>query len=179
MLDVDLGADSERRKHASQRKSRRQTPECSLKHESNTEPDLDEADLDEALFNDEDKDDSDATSDTDSSSDSGDEDESEDDLRDKIGAGEYTVTEDDEPIRKHKALCYEDIILWIVKDPKRGGRDVLAMEVHFRHHKGADNKPKPYVLATDVQPAAQGLLLTVRAVPSSYFAKTLFRSSVP
>lgn len=48
-------------------------------------------------------------------------------------------------VRKHKALCYEDINLWVVKDPKHGGRDVLAMEVSFRYHKGADNKPKPLV----------------------------------
>ena len=47
--------------------------------------------------------------------------------------------------RKYKALCYEDICLWIVKNPKKGERDVLAMEVHLRHHKGVDNKPKPYV----------------------------------
>jgi hypothetical protein len=47
--------------------------------------------------------------------------------------------------RKYKALCYEDICLWIVQNPVQGGRDVLAMEVHLRHHKGVDNKPKPYV----------------------------------
>lgn len=46
-------------------------------------------------------------------------------------------------IRKHKALCYEDITLWIVKNPNQDERDVLAMEVCFRHHKGADRKPKP------------------------------------
>jgi hypothetical protein len=50
-----------------------------------------------------------------------------------------------EAVRKCKALCYEDICLWIVKNPKKGERDVLAMEVHLRHHKGVDNKPKPYV----------------------------------
>ena len=50
-----------------------------------------------------------------------------------------------EPIRRYKALCYEDICLWIVRNPKRGGRDLLAMEVYLRHHKGADNKPKPCV----------------------------------
>jgi hypothetical protein len=50
-----------------------------------------------------------------------------------------------EAIRKYKALCYEDICLWIVQNPKRGERDLLAMEVHLRHHKGVDNKPKPYV----------------------------------
>ena len=50
-----------------------------------------------------------------------------------------------EPVREFKALCYEDICLWIVKNPKQGGRDLLAMEVSLRHHKGADNKPKPCV----------------------------------
>lgn len=47
--------------------------------------------------------------------------------------------EDDEMVRKHKALCYEDMVLWVVQDPNGGGRDVLAMEVNVptRHHKGA------------------------------------------
>lgn len=58
---------------------------------------------------------------------------------------EYDTEESSEPIRRHKALCYEDIVLWIVQDPNRGDRDVLAMEVFFRYHKGADRKPKPYV----------------------------------
>ncbi|KAG8415724.1 hypothetical protein J3459_011848 [Metarhizium acridum] len=54
--------------------------------------------------------------------------------------------EDDAPlIRKHKALCYQDIVLWIVQDPNGRGRDVLAMEVFFRCHKGVDRKPKPTV----------------------------------
>jgi hypothetical protein len=44
-----------------------------------------------------------------------------------------------------KALCYEDICLWIVQNPKCGERDLLAMEVCLRYHKGADMKPKPYV----------------------------------
>ncbi len=41
-----------------------------------------------------------------------------------------------------KALCYEDILLMIVRDPDTG-EDVPAMAVKFIHHKGADNKPKP------------------------------------
>jgi hypothetical protein len=48
-----------------------------------------------------------------------------------------------EPVREFKALCYEDIYLWVVRNPKRGDRDLLAMEVNLRHYKGADNKPKP------------------------------------
>jgi hypothetical protein len=45
--------------------------------------------------------------------------------------------------RKYKALYFEDIRIWIVPNPKRGQRDLLAMEVLLRHHKGVDNKPKP------------------------------------
>jgi hypothetical protein len=59
----------------------------------------------------------------------------------------------EEAKRKYKALCYEDICLWIVQNPKRGERDLLAMEVHLRNHKGVDNKPKPYVaLARSLAP---------------------------
>jgi hypothetical protein len=54
----------------------------------------------------------------------------------------------EEAKRKYKALCYEDICLWIVQNPKRGERDLLAMEVHLQNHKGVDNKPKPYVALT-------------------------------
>jgi hypothetical protein len=55
------------------------------------------------------------------------------------------VDEFGEARRKYKALCYEDVRIWIVQNPKRGERDLLAMEVSLRHHKGVDNKPKPYV----------------------------------
>ena len=41
-----------------------------------------------------------------------------------------------------KALCYEDILLMVVRHPETG-KDVHAMAVKFIHHKGADNKPKP------------------------------------
>ena len=44
-----------------------------------------------------------------------------------------------------KALCYEDILLMVVRHPVTG-EDVHAMAVKLIHHKGADNKPKPYVL---------------------------------
>jgi hypothetical protein len=41
-----------------------------------------------------------------------------------------------------KALCYEDILLMVVRHPETG-EDVLAMSIKFIHHKGADNNPKP------------------------------------
>jgi hypothetical protein len=50
-----------------------------------------------------------------------------------------------EAARACKALCYEDLVLWVVRNPDEGKRDILAMEVALRHHKGVDNKPKPYV----------------------------------
>jgi hypothetical protein len=43
-----------------------------------------------------------------------------------------------------KALCYEDIQMMIVRHPITG-RCMPAMAIRFIHHKGADNKPKPYV----------------------------------
>ncbi|KAI0436703.1 FluG domain-containing protein [Xylaria telfairii] len=43
-----------------------------------------------------------------------------------------------------KALCYEDILLMIVRHPETG-KDVLAMAIKLAHHKGADNKPKPTI----------------------------------
>jgi hypothetical protein len=44
-----------------------------------------------------------------------------------------------------KVVCYEDLTLWIVRVPELGDRDVFALEVMLSHHKGADNKPRPYV----------------------------------
>lgn len=44
-----------------------------------------------------------------------------------------------------KALCYKDILLMIVRHPATG-KPILAMAIKFIHHKGADNKPKPFVL---------------------------------
>ena len=43
-----------------------------------------------------------------------------------------------------KALCYEDILMMIVRHPVTG-RAIPAMSIKFVHHKGCDNKPKPYV----------------------------------
>ncbi|RYP48545.1 hypothetical protein DL768_005584 [Monosporascus sp. mg162] len=45
---------------------------------------------------------------------------------------------------RSKCLCYEDILLMVVRYPETG-EDVLAMLIKFIHHKGADNKPKPTV----------------------------------
>lgn len=72
----------------------------------------------------------------------------------KVGKGGRPVERDlnsaalpefGEKRRRCKALCYEDICLWILRNPERGGRDIRAMEVALRHHKGADRKPKSYV----------------------------------
>ncbi|KAH8757878.1 hypothetical protein F5883DRAFT_566585 [Diaporthe sp. PMI_573] len=43
-----------------------------------------------------------------------------------------------------KALCYEDIMLMVVRHPETG-KDVLAMVIKFIHHKSSDNKPKPAI----------------------------------
>lgn len=48
--------------------------------------------------------------------------------------------------RRPKALCYEDIVMMMVRHPVTG-RNTLAMAVRFTHHKGADNRPKPFVLS--------------------------------
>ncbi|RSL81437.1 hypothetical protein CEP52_017198 [Fusarium oligoseptatum] len=43
-----------------------------------------------------------------------------------------------------KALCYEDIMMMIVRHPVTG-RCMPAMAIKFIHHKGADNRPKPTI----------------------------------
>lgn len=43
-----------------------------------------------------------------------------------------------------KALCYEDIMMMIVRHPVTG-RCIPAMAIKFIHHKGADNKPRPTI----------------------------------
>ncbi|KAK3379568.1 hypothetical protein B0T24DRAFT_655313 [Lasiosphaeria ovina] len=43
-----------------------------------------------------------------------------------------------------KCLCYEDILLMVVRHPDTG-EDVLAISIKFIHYKGVDNKPKPTV----------------------------------
>lgn len=45
-----------------------------------------------------------------------------------------------------KPLCYEYVHLMVVRHPETH-EDVLAMGIRLVHHKGADNKPKPYVTA--------------------------------
>jgi hypothetical protein len=64
-------------------------------------------------------------------------------VRQNRNTGELTAS--GEAVRRCKALCYKDICLWIVKNPKKGERDLLAIEVHLRYYKGVDNKPKPYI----------------------------------
>lgn len=45
-----------------------------------------------------------------------------------------------------KALCYEDILLMLTRHPVTG-KSIPTMAIKFIHHKGADNKPKPFVLS--------------------------------
>ncbi|KAK3934352.1 hypothetical protein QBC46DRAFT_368262 [Diplogelasinospora grovesii] len=56
-------------------------------------------------------------------------------------AGIYETTGRGRP----KALCYEDILLMIIRHPETG-KDVPAIMIKFIHHKGADNKPKHLAL---------------------------------
>ncbi|WJG35930.1 uncharacterized protein FOBCDRAFT_204726 [Fusarium oxysporum Fo47] len=55
------------------------------------------------------------------------------------------VKTEDNHIRLTKALCYEDLILWIIKDPKGGRRDILAIEVALKFYKNINRKPKLYI----------------------------------
>jgi hypothetical protein len=43
-----------------------------------------------------------------------------------------------------KALCFEDILLMVVRNPVTG-RSIPAISIKFIHYKECDNKPKPYV----------------------------------
>ena len=49
-------------------------------------------------------------------------------------------------IQKYKVLCYENICLWIIKNPKDEKWDVLAMKVHLQHHKSVNNKLKLFIV---------------------------------
>ncbi|CAA7258612.1 unnamed protein product [Cyclocybe aegerita] len=42
-----------------------------------------------------------------------------------------------------KALCNKDIQLMVVRLPD-SDKDILTMSIKFSHHKGSDNRPKPY-----------------------------------
>ncbi|EDN93100.1 predicted protein [Sclerotinia sclerotiorum 1980 UF-70] len=58
----------------------------------------------------------------------------------KIAIGRDQTYEDDN--WDDESLCYEDIRLWIVRNPIFGERDLLGIEITLAHHKGADRKPK-------------------------------------
>lgn len=45
---------------------------------------------------------------------------------------------------RSKALCYEDIMMMLVRHPDTN-KAMPVMAIRFTHHKGADRKPKPYV----------------------------------
>ncbi|KAL0930298.1 FluG domain-containing protein [Colletotrichum truncatum] len=48
-----------------------------------------------------------------------------------------------------KALCYEDILMMIVRHPVTG-RAIPAMAIKFIYHKGADRKPKPLIISRTI-----------------------------
>lgn len=72
-------------------------------------------------------------------------------------------------VRTYKALCYEDVRLWIVKNPTSDERDLLAMEITLSHHKGADRKPKPSVSFSSL--SATSLTIMNIELPSSSMKK--------
>ena len=51
----------------------------------------------------------------------------------------------EEAKRKYKALYYKDICFQIVQNPKRGEKDLLAIEVYLQNYKRVNNKLKLYV----------------------------------
>jgi hypothetical protein len=50
-------------------------------------------------------------------------------VRQNRNTGELTAS--GEAVRRYKALCYKDICLWIIKNPKKGERDLLAIEIYL------------------------------------------------
>ncbi|KAH7010557.1 FluG domain-containing protein [Ilyonectria destructans] len=103
-----------------------------------------EDDKDDAMFDENDGYDSNATDDTEiSEEDPPAANRSPNDTEGVAKRPETTEGPETKPVRLHKVLCYEDLTLWIIKNPTKRGRDVLAIEVNLRYHKGADRKPKP------------------------------------
>lgn len=49
---------------------------------------------------------------------------------------------DTEKRGRPKALCYEDVLMMIVRHPVTK-RSIPAMAIKFAHHKGADKRPRP------------------------------------
>jgi len=52
--------------------------------------------------------------------------------------------------RRPKYLYYEDILLIVVRYPDTG-EDVLVISIKFIYYKGANNKPKPYILPNSLK----------------------------
>ncbi|KAB5511398.1 hypothetical protein GE09DRAFT_690652 [Coniochaeta sp. 2T2.1] len=75
-----------------------------------------------------------------------------------------------------KALCYEDILLILVRHPVTGA-DVHVMAVKFIHHKGADNKPKPtiffFTLTRRLIFCLISLIISIAADDSAFDAPSL------
>ncbi len=62
---------------------------------------------------------------------------------DKVSQKLYSLlSRETEGRSRPKALCYEDIMMMMVRHPQTG-QTIPAMAIKFIHHKGADRKPKP------------------------------------
>lgn len=57
---------------------------------------------------------------------------------------EGLLLEEDKQRGRPKALCYEDIMMMLVRHPDTN-KAIPVMAIKFSHHKGAERKPKPYV----------------------------------
>ncbi|RYP03294.1 hypothetical protein DL764_005235 [Monosporascus ibericus] len=64
---------------------------------------------------------------------------------DKVSQKLYSLlSRETEGRGRPKALCYEDIMMMMVRHPQTG-QTIPAMAIKFIHHKGADRKPKPTI----------------------------------
>ncbi|KAK4171264.1 domain containing [Triangularia setosa] len=79
------------------------------------------------------------------------------------------ISQECESRGRPNALCYEDILLMVVRYLKTD-EDVMVMSIKFVHYKGADNKPKPRWIFCFIS------VIVSLAVHDSAFAASKFTS---